>query len=105
MLKTTSYLKNELPSTSLPPHISVAMDKSTPHRDTNQAVIVILPVNGKRLAIPIDAPLVYDLNKEDEVVGGCGSDLANQVVGVLEKELKLDDEDLAFVRGWFTLAL
>lgn len=30
-----------LPSTELPPHFSVAIDKSTPHRDTNWDIMLI----------------------------------------------------------------
>ncbi len=57
--QTSSYLCQSLDSTGLPPHFAIAIDKSTPHRDTNQAIMVILPFNGHRVSMPIDAPLVY----------------------------------------------
>ncbi|XP_046862665.1 uncharacterized protein LOC124456224 [Xenia sp. Carnegie-2017] len=71
------------------PHFSVAIDKSTPHKDTYQAIMIFLPVNGKRTAMPIDAPLVYeyrdaDSDDEDTIRGGYGEDLAVQVFMLMD---------------------
>ncbi|XP_046847235.1 uncharacterized protein LOC124440832 [Xenia sp. Carnegie-2017] len=87
--QTASYLQKPLVNTGLPPHFSVAIDKSTPHRDTNQAIMIFLPVNGKRTAMPIDAPLVYeyrdaDSDNEDTIRGGYGEDLAVQVIEIFK---------------------
>ncbi len=57
--QTALYMFKPLESTGLPPHFSVAIDKSTPHRDTNQAIMIIVQVDGRRIAMPIDAPIVY----------------------------------------------
>ena len=66
-------------STGLPPHFAIAIDKSTPHPDTNQAIMVILPCNGQRVAMPLDAPLVYEcVDNHGSVFGGTGQDLATQ---------------------------
>ena len=78
MLNQTSlYLCKQLDSTGLPPHFAIAIDKFTPHRDTNQAIMVILPYNGRRVSMPVDAPLVYEcLDDDGTIQGGSGQDLA-----------------------------
>ena len=72
LTQTSKYLKNPLESTGLRPHISLAVDKSTPHRDTNHAILVLLPVDGKRIAVPLDAPPVYSMLKEQRTLKGGG---------------------------------
>jgi hypothetical protein len=101
--QTTSYLHKPLNSTGLPPHFSIAVDKSTPHRDTNQAIMLIFTVNGKRVSMP-NAPLVYEYGREedsdeDSIMGGYGVDLIEQIVAVLKASLQLTDDDLSFLRG------
>ena len=79
-------------STGLHPHISVAADKSTPHRDTNHAILVLLPVNS--------ISLVYSISREtNEIKGGSGHDLAKQVVTVLRNKLDFGQNDMNYVRG------
>lgn len=97
--KVQAYLKTDLPSTGIRPHFSIAVDKSTPHRDTNHAIMLIVPLNGVRKAIPLDAPLVYDINDDGELSGGSGSDLADQVVDVLSEKLNFDQDDFAYIRS------
>ena len=88
----------------MPPHFSVTVDKSTPHRDTNQAIMLIFPVNGKRVSMPIDALPVYEYGRlkdsdENSVQGSYGVDLAEQIVAVLKASLQLTDDDLSFLQG------
>ena len=102
--QTALYMHKPLENTGLPPHFSVAIDKSTPHRDTNQAIMVIVQVDGRRIAMPIDAPLVYGYQETQEgmnpvIQGGSGKDLADQVVKVLKTSLQLTPDDLRFLRG------
>lgn len=97
--QTQNFLKEPLISTGLRPHVSVAVDKSTPHRDTNHAILVLLPVNGKRVAMPLDAPLVYSVSAEGHIEGGSGQHLAEQVVDALRNKLKFNDTDMNYVRG------
>eukprot|EP00794_Sanderia_malayensis_P021154 gene21154-23234_t len=102
--QTRLYMHEPLLSTGLPPHFSVAIDKSTPHRDTNHAVMIIVQVDGRRIAMPIDAPLVYGYEEDEdganvELQGGSGIDLAEQVVAVLKTKLQLTTDDLQFLRG------
>ena len=59
-------------------------DKSKPHRDTNQAM-VIMSYNRFRISMPVDAPLVYESSEEGDITGGTGQDLAEQVVEILTK--------------------
>ena len=100
ILQTKKFLQQPLLSTGLRPHISVAVDKSTPHRDTNHAILVLLRVNGKRVALPLDAPLVYSISGEtNEIKGGSGHDLAKQVVTVLRNKLDFCQNDMNYVRG------
>ena len=98
MERIGKFLNTELLSTGLRPHFSIAVDKSTPHRETNHALLIIVPVDGVRVAIPVDAPIVYGLS-EDNVVGGTGEDLANQILNVLKNILNLEKDDLKFARG------
>ena len=77
MVQTKKFQRKPLECTGLPPHISLAVDKSTPHRETNHAVLLLLPVERKRIAMPLDAPPVYTVEKETKrVQGGPGQDLA-----------------------------
>ena len=59
--KTALYLRKPLPSTGFPPHFGVAIDKSTPHRDTNQTIVLLLPPEVKHVAMPVGAPFVFTL--------------------------------------------
>ena len=100
LLQTKDFLKKPLESTGLPPHICLAVDKSTPHRDTNHAVLVILPVQGKRIAMPLDAPPVYRVAETTvDIEGGIGQDLAKQVVTVVKEKLDFEQQDMHYIRG------
>ncbi|CAB4029265.1 Hypothetical predicted protein [Paramuricea clavata] len=84
--KTATYLQEPLVETGLPPHFSMAIDKSTPHRDIDQAIILIIPSNGKRVAVPVDAPIVYHVSPDSgNVQSGNHDELAQQVVTVLSE--------------------
>ena len=99
MEKTKVYLTTPLPSTGLFPHVSVASDKSTPGRKTNHAVMIILPFHGKRIAMPLDAPLVYEMDENKKLKGGSGEDLADQVVDCLKSRLGFGSKQLHYIRG------
>ena len=54
------WLIKPLPSTQLPPHIWATVDKGTPSRTTNQAILVVARnKTGVPCPIPVDAPGVY----------------------------------------------
>ena len=58
--KTAEFLNQPLPSTFLPPHFWVTIDKATPARTTNQAVLVVArDKNGIPSPIPVAAPTIY----------------------------------------------
>ena len=97
--KFQNFLKTDLPSTGMRPHFSIAVDKSTPLRDTNHAIMLIVPIDGVRQAIPIDAPIVYEINDDGDISGGSGSDLADQVVNVLAEKIKFDKDDFSYIRS------
>ena len=98
-LQTSHYLKETLPSTGLKPHFSMAMDKSTPHRDTNHAILIIMPVNGRRVAVLMDAALVYKIHDEGNITGGSGVYLAHQAVESIKKNLEFESKGLSYIRG------
>lgn len=105
-MQTKEFLKQPLESTGLPPHISLAVDKSTPHRETNHAVLVILPVKGKRIAMPVDAPTVYTVDEKTNVIkGGTGSDLVKQILTVLKDKLDFEEKDMHYIRGTYIFLL
>lgn len=98
--KTSEYLRQPLKATGLRPHISVAIDKSTPHRETNHAILLLMPVNGRRIAMPLDCPLVDSVDPVTrDIVGGSGEHLAEQVIDVLKKKVSFTLSDLHYVRG------
>ena len=82
--KIRSTLLGPLKSTGLPPHFGTTSDKSTPINVTNHAIMILVMVNGKKTAIPIDAPPVYQFT-DNRVEGGAAKDLAEQVVSCLVK--------------------
>ena len=82
--------------------VLIAIDKSTPHRDTNQAIVLIVPSDGKRVAVPVDAPIVYSVSPDSAVIqGGDHDELARQVISVLSQKLEMDEKQLRFLRGLF----
>ena len=100
LLQTTShYLKKAFPSTGLKPHFSMAVNKSTRHRDTNHAILIIMPVNGRRVAVPMDAPLVYKIDDEGDITGGSGVDLVHETIESVKKNLDFESKDLSYIRG------
>jgi hypothetical protein len=75
--KTATCLQEPPVYTGLPPHFSMAIDKSTPHRDTNQAIILIIPCNGKCVAVPVDALIVYHVSPDSGNVQDGGGVMMN----------------------------
>ena len=95
---TSHYLKKAFPSTGLKPHFLMSVNKSTCHRDTNHAILIIMPVNGRRVAVPMDAPLVYKIDDEGDITEGSGVDLAHQSVESVKKNLEFESKDLSYIR-------
>lgn len=80
-----THLSTVLPSTGFPPHCCLTFDKSTPHRESNQAIVLISNDRGHREAYFVDAPLVYSKEKgEKELSGGQSISLSAQVKTALE---------------------
>ena len=79
-----NHLSSILPATGAPPHCCLTFDKSTIHRETNQAIMVISTNRGKRQAYFIDAPLVYSKEEGDQhLSGGQAQSLASQISSAL----------------------
>ena len=66
---------------------------------TNHAVLVILPVQGKRIAMPLDAPPVYRVAEMTVDIGGTGQDLAKQIVTVVQEKLDFQQQNMHYLRG------
>lgn len=78
--KAANFLSTPLVSTSLSPHFYVSADKSTVHRVTNQAIVVCPMIAGKRQAIPVQAPCVYELKDiENGITEATADKLADNV--------------------------
>ena len=85
--ETERFLCTPLAATKLPPHFYVTSDKSTPHRTTNQAILLCLMVDGRRQAIAVNAPEVYgeaSSGVEGDVSGATAEELAES----LHKEIR-----------------
>ena len=58
--RINQWLNTPLPSTLLPPHFWATVDKATPSRTTNQAILIVArEKNGVPCPIPVAAPPVY----------------------------------------------
>ena len=75
-----------LPSTGLPPHYYLTLDKATVNKRTNQAVIICPMVEGKIIPIAVAAPEVYTPNDVGGIVGGSAQDSDVQALDLLEKK-------------------
>jgi hypothetical protein len=97
--KAAKYLTTPLVSISLPPHFSVSVDKSTVYRVTNQAIVVSPMFDGKRQAIPVQAPSVYDLEDVDDGITEAIADkLADNVYDTINSTCSIRDD--ALVQSW-----
>ena len=63
--EVSKQLKAPLKCTGLNPHFSLTMDKGTPGRETNQATIIVFNDEGKRIAVPVGSPAVYQTNDDN----------------------------------------
>ena len=101
--KTLSNILDEKSiATGFPPHFGITCDKSTPLRETNQAVMILLVVDGVRKAIPIGAPVVYSSSQSQgtaDLEGGTADELGNQVIDTLKNYTKCKEETLCQVVG------
>eukprot|EP00794_Sanderia_malayensis_P008335 gene8335-biopygen6173 len=94
-------LSNPLQGTGFNPHFYVSCDKSTPARATNHAIMICPIVNGVRVAIPVNSPEVYaiDRDKKGAVTGGTAGELAGQIVKCL-KEAYTDFNKFDLASSW-----
>ena len=81
--KLNQWLNHPLPSTLLPPHFWVTIDKATPSRATNQAVLIVArDGNGIPCPIPVATPLVCNEFREESY-----QTLANQLLKAIPDNL------------------
>lgn len=88
--QAAKYLSTPLACTSLPPHFYVSADKATVHRMTNHQAILVCPmVAGKRQAIPVKAPCVYEFDDSDTGITEASADkLAENVHGTISSTFR-----------------
>ena len=79
-----------LPSTGLPPHYYLTLDKATVNKRKNQAVIICPMVEGKRIPIAVAAPEVYSRNDVGGIVGGSAQDSGTQALDLIETKYGKD---------------
>jgi hypothetical protein len=84
--KTRAALTSCLPSTGLPPHYYMAVDKATVNKRTNQGVIICPRING--IKVPI-------------IVGGKANESAKQALDQISKQF--GDKTLDYLVGKFIL--
>ena len=92
------FLCTPLDATGFVPHYGTTLDKSTPIRETNQAIMMLVVVKGQRCAIPMGSPKVY-MSSSGSVAGGAGSELGHQLIDTLLKFTQIDNEGLNYHMG------
>ncbi|XP_018010566.1 uncharacterized protein LOC108667964 [Hyalella azteca] len=104
--RNNQMLLQPLLSTGLPPHFYITADKSTVNRHTNQAILLIVNFNGKRIAVPVGAPPVYsvDVNSVDDttqvqLIGGSAVELADSIINTILEKTGLPDHHLTRLTG------
>ena len=84
--KTAEWLSMPLLSTRPPPHYWATVDKGTPSRITNQAVLIVArDQEGTPSSIPVAAPEIYF-----DFQGASYSILAKQLVNAIEINFSSD---------------
>lgn len=101
------FLTTPLLSTGKPPHYSFTADKATIGRKSNQAVLIGAVYEGKKIAIPVGAPLVYRTDiEEDETYNLCGGtaiELADTIIDLIRDELHLPEAMLSYISGKYVI--
>ncbi|XP_047737560.1 uncharacterized protein LOC108672979 isoform X2 [Hyalella azteca] len=91
-------LSYPLKSTGHPPHFFLTFDKSTPQRESNQAVMLVAMIDGSRVAYFLGAPKVYSIEEgEREISGGQSESLVAQIF--LELQTRIPNVDKKFCAG------
>ena len=82
------------------PHFSLTMDKGTPGRETNQARMTVFNDEGKRIAVPVGSPAVYQSNDDNTAVTGAYADeLASSSIMLVKKIYGLETDELSYCQG------
>ena len=98
--EVSKQLKAPLKCTGLNPHFSLTMDKGTPGRETNQATMIVFNDEGKRIAVPVGSPAVYQTNDDNTAVsGGYADELAASSIMLVKKQYDLETDELSYCQG------
>ena len=99
---TKKELLKCLPSTGLPPHYFMALDKATVNKRTNQGVIICPTIGGVKVPIVVGAAEVYKLT-DGRVEGGKAEDSAQQALKQIEE--KFGSSTLDYMVGKFIISV
>jgi len=94
--KFETYLKTNLKSTLMRPHLFLTADKSTKHRQTTQIVMLSCVVDGVRQAFPVD---LLDVYENSDGTGATMPDLATRSVESIKNNLNFSNDDLNYIQG------
>ena len=83
---TKKELLKCLPSTGLPPHYFMALDKATVNKRTNQGVTICPTIGGVKVPIVVGAAEVYKPTNGGGVEGGKAEDSAEQALKQIEEK-------------------
>ena len=95
-MKVSEYLSTPLERTKLALHFYVTADKATIHRAQNQAILICPFVEGRRAAIVVQAPSVYEEDEQDKlnVTGANSDELAQMLHSSICKAYATMDADI-----------
>ncbi|CAB4015008.1 Hypothetical predicted protein [Paramuricea clavata] len=98
--EVSKQLKAPLQCTGLNPHFSLTMDKGTPGRETNQATTIVFNDEGKRIAVPVGSPAVYQTNDDNTAITGAyANQLASSSIMLVKKTYELETDELSYCQG------
>ena len=100
---TKKELLKCLPSTGLPPHYFMALDKATVNKRTNQGVIICPTIGRVKVPIVVGAAEVYKPTNDGDIEGGKAEDSAEQALKQIEE--KFGSSTLDYMVGKFIICL
>ena len=89
-------------STGIPPHFTMASDKSIPLRVSNHAIMVLVMVEGGKQPFLLQHPFVYEF-AHSQISRGTSGHLAEQIISSSLDNIKISASSLSAMMadGWF----
>ena len=86
--EVSNQLKAPLKCTGLNPHFSLTIGQGNSRTQTNQATMIVFNDEGKRIAVPVGSPAVYQTNDDNTAVSGGYADELAASSNVSEKTIR-----------------